>query len=278
MVGGGGHDHGEIPPEMQAAADAVVAAAAEGEVCVIEHDERLRRALMRRAVDDGLAIEFVVGAQPRGHLLLELVQTMKTLHGPDGCPWDREQTHQTLAKHLLDEVYELIEAIEDDEPNQILEELGDLLLQVVFHAQMATEAGTFDIDDVAATLIAKLKRRHPHVFAGLEVAGAEEVVRNWDEIKRSEKPGGVFEGVPRAMPALQEAQKLLRRADAAGFGSPAPTPEDAARLAGEATDEESFGVAFFALVARARAAGVDAETALRLASRGFRAGIEDRSP
>jgi XTP/dITP diphosphohydrolase len=278
-AGGGGHDHGEMPPEIEAAADAAVAAATDHDICVLEHDERLRRALMKRAVDQGLAIEFVIGAQPVGHSLLEVVRTMAILHGPDGCPWDREQTHASLAKHLIDEAYELIDAIESDDPAQIREELGDVLLQVVFHAQMARDAGTFDIDDVATTLDAKLKRRHPHVFSDTEVAGADEVVRNWDQIKREEKgatssDGSPFEGVPNSLPALQLAQKLLRRAESAGLATPSPSAEEAGSLAAAATDEVSFGEALLALVTRARAAGVDAESALRIKAKELRASLE----
>ena len=267
-----GHGHGDSSPEGEALAAAAVdaAAAGSGDVVVIEPDERFRRILMRRVLEVGGELEFVTGTMPRGYTLLEVVRTMTILHGPDGCPWDREQTHQTLAKTLLDETYELLEAIEQGGPKELTEELGDLLLQVVFHAQMATEAGTFDIDDVAVGLDEKLKRRHPHVFADVEVADSVEVIRNWDEIKRQEKGGdaGVFEGVPRALPALAYAEKLLRRASSAGHEVPAGT----ARTGG--TDEASIGDALLDLVAWARTHGIDAETALRRAADRFRATIE----
>lgn len=274
--GGGGHEHGTRSPAIEAAADQIVAAAADGEVCVIEHDERLRRALMRRALDHGLAIEFVVGAPPLGHVVLEVAKTMTRLHGPEGCPWDREQTHRTLAKHVLDEAYELLDAIESGNDADIREELGDILLQVVFHAQLGRDAGTFDLDDVAATLDEKLKRRHPHVFAGVEVSGSDEVVANWDQIKRTEKTGGVFEGVPRALPALQEAQKLQRRAESAGYAALGPSLDDLAGTLGQVCDEETLGALLFELTAYARRSGLDAETALRAASRAYRVDVETK--
>ena len=267
-----GHGHGDSSPEAEGLAAAAVEAAArsDGDVVVIEPDERFRRVLMRRVLDTGGELEFVTGTMPRGYTLLEVVRTMTILHGPGGCPWDREQTHQTLAKTLLDETYELLDAIEHGGPKELTEELGDLLLQVVFHAQMATEDGTFDIDDVAVGLDEKLKRRHPHVFGDVEVADSGEVIRNWDEIKRQEKGGdaGVFEGVPRALPALAYAEKLLRRAASAGHDVPAGS------VRADAEDESAIGEALFDLVAWARTRGVDAETALRRASDRFRETIE----
>lgn len=267
-----GHGHGDSSPEGEALAAAAVeaAAAGSGDVVVIEPDERFRRVLMRRVLEVGGELEFVTGTMPRGYTLLEVVRTMTILHGPNGCPWDREQTHQTLAKTLLDETYELLEAIEQGGPKELTEELGDLLLQVVFHAQMGIEAGTFDIDDVAVGLDEKLKRRHPHVFADVEVADSGEVIRNWDEIKRREKgsDAGVFEGVPRALPALAYAEKLLRRASSAGHDVPAGTVRP------DATDESSIGDALLDLVAWARTRGIDAETALRRAADRFRATID----
>lgn len=264
-----GHGHGDSSPEAEALAAAIVAAAADGEVAVLEPDERFRRVLMRRVLDAGGELEFVTGSMPRGYLLLQVVRTMTILHAPGGCPWDREQTHRTLAKTLLDEAYELLEAIEHGTATEIADELGDLLVQVVFHAQLAHAAGTFDIDDVAANLDAKLKRRHPHVFAGLDVADSDEVIRNWDAIKREEKgaQAGAFEGVPRALPALAYAEKLLRRAHSYGHEVPSGTPRDA-------RDEDAIGDALFDLVAWARVNGVDAETALRRAADRFRRTVE----
>lgn len=279
---GGSHGHGEVGTGVRAVAEHVADASADGDVALLEHDESLRRAVLTVAIERGLEVELIVGRQPLGHELLRVVQTMAFLHGPDGCPWDREQTHETLAKNLLDECYELLDAIETGGPDELRDELGDLLLQVVFHAQMAVAQGTFDIDDVAAGLDAKLKRRHPHVFEGLEVEDSHEVVRNWDQIKREEKGElhRVFDGVAAAMPALAYAQKLVRRAEAAGLdeGSPA----DAATVIDRAHDllaphgdpEDEIGALLFAAVRQARRLGVDAESALRRAARRYREAIE----
>jgi XTP/dITP diphosphohydrolase len=265
-----GHSHGDSSPAAEALAAAALEASGAGDVAIIEPDERFRRVLMRRVLDAGGELEFVTGTMPRGYTLLEVVRTMTILHGPGGCPWDREQTHASLAKTLLDETYELLDAIEHGGPKELSEELGDLLLQVVFHAQMAHEAGTFDIDDVAVGLDEKLKRRHPHVFADVAVEDADEVIRNWDEIKRQEKGGdsGAFEGVPRALPALAYAEKLLRRAKSHGYEVPPGTARDE-------VDETAIGEALLDLVAWARTRGVDAETALRRAADRFRATIDE---
>lgn len=268
-----GHSHGDSSPIAEALAAAAVEASARGDVAVIEPHERFRRVLMRRVLEAGGELEFVTGTMPRGYTLLEVVRTMAILHGPDGCPWDREQTHRSLAKTLLDESYELLDAIEHGGPKELTEELGDLLLQIVFHAQMAHDEGTFDIDDVAVGLDEKLKRRHPHVFAGVEVEDSAEVIRNWDEIKRQEKgeAAGVFDGVPRALPALAYAEKLLRRAASHGIAVP-----DGTSRAG--VTEDDIGEALLDLVAWARTSKVDAETALRRAADRFRATVEDPTP
>jgi tetrapyrrole methylase family protein/MazG family protein len=208
------------------------------------------------------------------------VKVMARLRGPGGCPWDAEQTHRTLAKHLLDETYELIEAIETQGEEAIAEELGDLLLQVVFHAQMGTDAGAFDIDDVAEGIVSKLVRRHPHVFGDVEVSGAGEVVANWDVIKEHEKErSSVVEDVPETLPALAYAQKLQRRAGRSGFdwrsvdGALEKVREEAGELALESDPqrrEDELGDLLFAVAALARHLDLDAESALRRAARKFR--------
>ena len=175
------------------------------------------------------------------------------------CPWDREQTHRSLATYLLEETYETLEAIDTydatGDDRDLREELGDLLLQVVFHARVASErGGGFDIDDVAGGICDKLVHRHPHVFAGLEVADAAEVDRNWDRLKAAEKQRShVLEGVPQALPALALADKVLGRLARAGL-EPEPVPP-------------GVGAELLALVARARELGVDPEQALRDAVR-----------
>jgi XTP/dITP diphosphohydrolase/ATP diphosphatase len=160
--------------------------------------------------------------------LAEAVAIMARLRGPEGCPWDREQTFDTIRRHTLEETYEVFDAIERRAWPELKDELGDLLLQVLFYAQMAKEAGYFDIGDVAAGLNAKLVRRHPHVFGEVDAADAEAVLRNWEEIKRAEKraagagPGVVsgLDEIPRSMPAVMEAGKLGSRAAKVGFDWP----------------------------------------------------------
>jgi XTP/dITP diphosphohydrolase len=194
--------------------------------------------------------------------LVDLVATMHRLRAPGGCPWDREQTHETLAKYLLDETYELLEAIEGGSREHLAEELGDLLLQVVFHAEIAEDDGGFDVDDVALGLTSKLVRRHPHVFGDVAVEGADEVVANWEVIKDVEKGRtSVLEGVPETLPALAYAQKLLKRASRTAMPDGAAQPADA---------EAAFGEQLLAVVAAARAAGIDAEAALRRAAKRVR--------
>jgi MazG family protein len=204
---------------------------------------------------------------------------MARLRGPDGCPWDAEQTHETLVKYLLDETYELIEAIEAGTPDHIAEELGDLLLQVVFHAQMAADAGTFDVDEVAGRLVTKLVTRHPHVFGDVEVGGASEVVANWEVIKDHEKGRtSVLEGVPEALPALAYATKLQKRAAKVGFdwddakGPADKVVEELKEVEAAPSDrkEEEVGDLLFAAVALARQLGVDPETAVRRTAKKFR--------
>ena len=205
--------------------------------------------------------------KPAGAQLLELVAVMSRLRRE--CPWDAKQTHGTLAPHLLEESYEALEALESGDPDALREELGDVLLQVMFHAEIASERtdGTgYTIDDVAGGIADKLTRRHPHVFGDVSVSGADEVKQNWDAIKAAERvakgrgPGSVLDGVPFGQPALALAAQLQRRAERAGV------PSELAGLDGA----EGLGAELFALVARARAAGLDPELELRAAARAYR--------
>jgi MazG family protein len=277
------HKHGEASPGARKVAERLADLAAEhGEITFVLptlHGEEITRAVLEKALTGHPEVEVVMGRSARGARLLELVRVMARLRGPDGCPWDAEQTHETLVKYLLDETYELLEAIEAGAPDDIAEELGDLLLQVVFHAQMAADAGTFDIDDVAGRLVAKLVNRHPHVFGDVEVEGATEVVANWETIKDHEKGRtSVLEGVPEALPALAYAHKLQKRAGKIGFdwegaeGPAAKVREELAEVEGAKPDdiEEEVGDLLFAAVALGRQLGVDTETALRKAARKFR--------
>ena len=216
---------------------------------------------------------------PGAHLL-DLVETMNRLRVE--CPWDAKQTHASLAPHLLEEPYEALEALESGDEQALCEELGDVLLQVMFHARIAAERddGTgFTIDDVADEIVAKLVRRHPHVFADVTVSGADEVKRNWDEIKREEKRArasahpqaqaapSALDGVPFGQPALALAAQLQRRAARAGV------PDELARL--DRDDEpghggEDIGRELFRLAAKARELGLDPEMELRAAARRYR--------
>ncbi len=149
-----------------------------------------------------------------------LMELMRRLRGPGGCPWDAEQTHESLKRYLLEETYEVMEAIDADSTPMLREELGDLLLQVVFHAVIAEERGEFDIDDIIETLNDKLIRRHPHVFADLKVKDIEQLIENWEKIKRMEKGTGrqsVLSGVPSHLPALLKAQNISEKAARVGF-------------------------------------------------------------
>ena len=148
----------------------------------------------------------------------DLLKVMAKLRSPKGCPWDREQTHLTLRRHVIEEVYELIDAIEARDDHEMLEELGDLLLQVVFHAQMAKERGAFDFEKVTRQLVDKLIRRHPHVFGTTKVKNVDEVWANWEKIKNAEKHGSkharhsALDGIPKHLPALLRAEKLVKKA------------------------------------------------------------------
>jgi len=154
---------------------------------------------------------------PSGEAFQRLVAVMAKLRAPDGCPWDREQTHETLARHLLEETYETLEAIEDGDLDALREELGDLVLQVVFHSEIAFEEGAFGVADVLDDLRAKLIKRHPHVFGDVLAEDADAVRTNWELNKRREKKTTVYEGIPKALPALARAAQMQRRALAVGF-------------------------------------------------------------
>jgi XTP/dITP diphosphohydrolase/ATP diphosphatase len=228
--------------------------------------------------------------------LAEAVAIMARLRGPDGCPWDCEQTFDTIKRHTLEETYEVFDAIERRAWPELKDELGDLLLQVLFYAQMAADAGYFDIGDVAIGLNAKLIRRHPHVFGDGDAADADAVLRNWEEIKRAEKREAAqardtaavsgLDDIPRSMPAVMEAGKLGSRAAKVGFDWPnvdglfAKLQEEIAELKAEVhgpeaaiTDrvEEELGDLLFTAVNLSRHLKVDAESALRSANAKFRA-------
>jgi XTP/dITP diphosphohydrolase len=219
----------------------------------------------------------MAATDPSGHRLLELVAVMDRLRRE--CPWDREQTHLTLVRYLLEESYETVEAIESGDREHLREELGDLLLQVMFHARVAAEheSDPFDIDDVAAGIVAKLVRRHPHVFAAADgtgagdsdVTSADGVQSAWEAIKSAEKARtSALDGIPPGLPALSLAAAVAGRAGVRPGGSDAVAPA--------AADPASLGDALFALASAAQAAGVDPEQALRMRVRQEMAEVRGR--
>jgi tetrapyrrole methylase family protein/MazG family protein len=215
-----------------------------------------------------------------------LVRVMAQLRSDEGCPWDREQTHESLKPYLLEEAYEVLECIDENDAQELCTELGDLLLQVVFHAQIGSETAAFDIDQVCRAVLDKLIRRHPHVFADTVVDNADEVVVNWERIKQEERkdapqPPSILDGVPPQLPALLRAQRLQGKASRVGFdwdqieGPLKKVSEELeelreARSAGEEDRvEEEFGDLLFAMVNVGRFLKLCPEDALRRASGKF---------
>ena len=215
-----------------------------------------------------------------------LVRVMAQLRSESGCPWDREQTHESLKPYLLEEAYEVLERIDENDTQELCNELGDLLLQVVFHAQIGTEQASFNIDQVCRAIVDKLIRRHPHVFADTAVADADEVVVNWERIKKEERtgaphPSSALDGVPPQLPALLRAQRLQSKASRVGFdwdrieGPLEKVSEeleelrDARRADGEEQVEEEFGDLLFAIVNVGRFLKLCPEDALRRATGKF---------
>jgi len=221
-------------------------------------DEQLARELgLRLAREPGLAtLELLYGSwDPPGARVLDVVTVMDRLMHPDtGDAWKRAQTHESLAPFLLEESYELYDAIRDEDHEAVREELGDVLLQVVLHARLAEETAGFTLDDVAGDLVDKLIRRNPHVFAGTEVGGIDDIIANWEQIKQAEKSrASAVDGVALSQPALALTAKLLHRVARAGRTV-------------DFTPEDPLGAALFALVVQAHEQGLDAEATLRAAA------------
>jgi uncharacterized protein YabN with tetrapyrrole methylase and pyrophosphatase domain len=210
--------------------------------------------------DRGVELEIVPGSYDvPGSRLIDLIAVMDRLRSPGGCPWDAEQTHATLVPFLLEEAYEAVEAVEVGDRDHLREELGDLLLQVAFHSRIAEEdsADPWSIDDVAGDIVAKLVRRHPHVFSDTDAPTAAHVEANWEVIKAAEKGRiSAVEGVPLAQPALSLAAKLMSRAARAN-------------VTVDLVESDDIGDRLLALVAAARVVGVDPEAALRAAARRY---------
>ena len=268
-------------PQLLAIEDAGVSATALGDV----HPAELARLLVDRATeadvvwvvssdgdpgltdalaaevsrrDDPPEVEMLVGSYDvPGSRLLDLVAVMDRLRSPGGCPWDAQQTHESLVPYLLEEAHEAVEAIESGDRAHMAEELGDVLLQVVFHARVAQEHpdAPFGIDDVAGGIVEKLVRRHPHVFADVDADTAAEVSANWEQIKAEEKAGrtSALDGIPAGLPALARADKAASRLHRAGLSA----------LAEQAAGGTAVGARLMALVLEARGRGEDPEAALR---------------
>ena len=198
----------------------------------------------------------------------ELIAVLERLRAPGGCVWDREQTHESLVQYLVEETFELVEAIEVGSREELIEELGDVLYQVLFHADIAAEEGEFTIEDVAAHMTAKMIGRHPHVFGDVVAETPDAVIANWDRIKAVEKAHrtSVLDGIPPGMPALALADKTLGRAAKVGvLRDPAAIPQT----------EEELGDQLLAMVTAAKAAGLDSERSLRDALRRLQADVRE---
>ncbi|MBE6992603.1 MAG: nucleoside triphosphate pyrophosphohydrolase [Ruminococcaceae bacterium] len=198
----------------------------------------------------------------------DLCRIVEILRAPGGCPWDMIQTHESIRRNFLEEAYEVCEAIDEQDTDHLCEELGDVMLQVVFHAGIEKDAGMFTVDDVCDGVCKKLIRRHPHVFADVQVADADEVLDNWEEIKKQERGqkdnASVLDSVARSLPALWRADKLLKKAG--GFGADCWQQLDRLQASASAQpDEKNVGDLLFAAVALARQGGVDPEDALNAA-------------
>ena len=208
------------------------------------------------------------------------VAIIARLRGPDGCPWDKEQTHQSLRENLLSECYEVLEALDSGEPEKLREELGDLLLQIVLQSQIAADGGEFKIGDVIKGITEKIIRRHPHIFGTRKVKDAGEVMHNWEVLKREERGEGtsMLVGVPKDMPALAYAHEISRRAVRVGFEWPdiegvidklTEEVRELKQASNQKEKSQELGDLLFTLVNYARWEGIDAETALREANRKF---------
>jgi XTP/dITP diphosphohydrolase len=211
--------------------------------------------------------------QPRrGDSVLDLVALMDRLRSPGGCPWDAEQTHESLVEYMVEEAYEAVEAIESGDDAALQEELGDVLLQVVYHARLAEEHDEpWDIDDVARGITNKLISRHPHVFGAVEGATIVDVEGNWAALKAAEKGReSVTDGIPSALPALVLAAKLMSRSKSVDVEI---VPSRALDVADAAVAQVGYGDLLLAIVAKSRLEGIDAEAELRAAIRGYRARI-----
>jgi MazG family protein len=233
-----------------------------------------------------------------GDAFAAFVALQAHLRAPGGCPWDREQTHETLRTYLIEEAYEVLDALDRGNSDDIAEELGDLLLQIVFHADIAREAGRFDMSNVIAGIHNKMVRRHPHVFGTVQADTPAQVVKNWEQLKAAEKqstpsnshdekPASLLDGVPQSLPALLEARQLTRRAAKVGFdwhnveGILEKLAEETAEFRAALVEgkhshlEEEVGDLLFVVVNIARFLGIDPEVALKGTNRKFKSRFQD---
>lgn len=224
-------------------------------------------------------------AEKETYSVSDLVRIVELLRSEEGCPWDREQTHESIRKNLIEEAYEVLEAIDEKSPAHLREELGDVLFQVVFHAQMEKETGSFDLDDVADDICKKMILRHPHVFAEVKVQNSGEVLKNWDQIKKDTKGQDTYtqtlQAVPKTLPALMRAEKLQKRAARAGMEYPDLASalsdleseiaelREAVKTGGKEEALGELGDVLFSAVNVARHLSVDPEEALTRSSQRF---------
>jgi len=234
-------------------------------------DREHNNAVVLRQMLEGLVVDppadaFTEESLGEWHTLRHIVARLR---GPNGCPWDRQQTHDSIRENLLEEAYEVLEALERRDMAKLCEELGDLLMQVALHAQMASERGDFDLTDVVRSINRKLLRRHPHVFGDRQVADAGEALAQWEALKREGLGEGesLLSSLPRALPALAYSQALQGRARRAGFPIPQPSPAELARRLADLSRypdrEQALGEVLFALAGLGRQQGLDVEGALR---------------
>lgn len=211
----------------------------------------------------------------KGEAIDELVEIMDILLGPGGCPWDREQTHESLVRYLIEETYEVIEAINEGDMNKMCEELGDLLLQIVFHASLAEREGQFDFAALSRQVSKKMVDRHPHVFGSMHLQTSEDVLNIWEDFKRKEGKSSLLEGIPKSLPALMRAEKIQEKASRVGFDWPSiqgawdKFQEELDELEEAQTNEdivEEMGDVLFALVNVARFKRIEPEQALQQAN------------
>jgi XTP/dITP diphosphohydrolase len=273
-------------PDDRRRAKALVARVEEGRTPVYllgPDDEGLAAALAGMAAERDLEIELVFFApQPPGTEMLRLVEVLARLRDPDGgCPWDLQQDHDSLVPYLVEEAYELVDAIEQGDDADLVEELGDVLLQIVFHARIAEDRHAFGIDAVARGIVDKLVARHPHVFADADVDTAADVEANWERLKAAEKGRtSIFDGVPAAMPGLHLLDKLLHKAAKHGRSPDDGPASDRLRalIAGDTWTEARLGDLLLAVVDTARAHGIDPERAARGAAERFRSRVDESLP